>query len=264
MRPVTPPVELRSPPASPAERARPASRIGLARGACFPGSRSPRRRSLRLSSPASARSSAAAGSASRRQGSPLLRFGLARWPRPLAWRRSATASAPAAAPRPTPASSRRCRPAAPAAPALAAITCAAVPPHELPQPITGRRRPGGDRLVVQEPLDVLRQRRSPSRTAGRRSFASAFITIQSSSPRTNRPSCSRLHLPVGRDARQRLRRAQPAARRRRLLLADHPEHLVERRLLHRLARDRRAAGQAARRGSRPARRCRPGCRRRGR
>ena len=57
-----------------------------------------------------------------------------------------------------------------------------------------------------------RPRRTPLAVSYRRSrsFARAFITIQSSSPRTNRPSLRRLGLPVGRDARRRLRRAQPA------------------------------------------------------
>ena len=92
-----------------------------------------------------------------------------------------------------------------------------------------------------------------------RSFASAFITIQSSSPRTNRPSFAgsvwRLAATLGFD----VGRAQPAARRRRLLLADHPQHLVEGRLLERLARRSASCRSAVRRGSRRGRRCRPAC-----
>ncbi len=76
-----------------------------------------------------------------------------------------------------------------------------------------------------------------------RSLASAFITIQSRSPRNEPPQPRRLDLPAGRERRQRLRRADPAAGRRRLDLADHPQHLVQRRAAERLAGDRRAAGE---------------------
>ena len=50
--------------------------------------------------------------------------------------------------------------------------------------------------------------------------------------------------PPGRDGRERLPQgAEPRAGLRRLLLADDPPHLVERRLAERLAVERRAAGQ---------------------
>ena len=74
-----------------------------------------------------------------------------------------------------------------AANAAAVASAAAVLAGELPQPVRRRRRARLHRVAVQVALDVPRQavgRLVPPR----RSFSSAFITIQSRSPRTSRAS----------------------------------------------------------------------------
>ena len=125
----------------------------------------------------------------------------------------------------------------------AAVTCAPVPPHELPQPVGRRRRAGRDRLVVEEPLDVVGQadgRLVPPLPLLRQRLHHDPVEVAPHQPRQPRRldrAGWRRGVGSASDVLIRLRR------RRRLVLADHPQHLVERRLPDRLAVDRRRAGQ---------------------
>ena len=127
----------------------------------------------------------------------------------------------------------------------AARTSAAGSPRTAGRPPPARRSGSAARR---------RRSRWPSRSGASRSFSSAFITIQSSSPRTSWPSLPRVGLAVGRDASCSV--APSVLSRvlglRRLLLADDPADLVERRLAEasrgRTASCRSAARTAARPG----------------
>ncbi len=117
-----------------------------------------------------------------------------------------------------------------------------VPPHKLPQPVCRRRRTRLHRFIRQVALYVHRE------AVGGLVAAVAvllqrlhhdpiqFATHQLRQPRRLRP-------PVGGQRRQAVRRAQLRARFRRLLLADHPEHLQHAGLGQLHAPERRAAGQ---------------------
>ena len=146
-----------------------------------------------------------------------------------------------------------CRPPGPGATSAAGRQGRPVPPGELraagTAPTAGTPRPArrsGSAVTSAAKSLAVSYRRS-------RSFSSAFITIQSSSPRTARSEPPRVGLALGRDGRERLaQRAQPRARPRRLLLADDPPHLVERRLAG-ASRGRTASCRsAARTAARPA------------
>ena len=84
-------------------------------------------------------------------------------------------------PSPAPASAASARP--------AVVRAARLRRANLREPVPRRRRARLDRLVGQVAASRRRRSRWPSRTAACRSFSSAFITIQSSSPRTDGPSC---------------------------------------------------------------------------
>ena len=139
------------------------------------------------------------------------------------------------------------------------------PPGELPQPVAGRRRarlaparpPGSAGRRVARPLAVSYRRV--------RSFSSAFITIQSSSPRTSRVSLRRLGLAAGRDRRQRrLSRSAACSACGGSSSRMMPQHLVERRLAAAACARAASCRSAARTAARPASRCRCACRRRAR
>ena len=76
-----------------------------------------------------------------------------------------------------------------------------------------------------------------------RSFSSAFITIQSSSPATSMVELFRLQLPLCRNRRQRFAGTQPRAGLGRFFFADDPEHLVEGPGVETLAVERDLSGQ---------------------
>ena len=145
----------------------------------------------------------------------------------------------------------------------AARTRPLVPPHELPQPVAGRRRAGLHRLVGQVALHVRRQ------AVGRLVAAVAVllqrlhhdpVQLAAHQPAQLR----RLRAAVGRDRGQLLGRAQPRARPRRLLLADDPQHLRRRPpRSSRFLGERRRAGQQLVQEHAQASRCRCGCRCRG-
>ena len=136
-----------------------------------------------------------------------------------------------------------------------------VPPGELAEAIPRRRRAGLHRLVVQVALDVGRQ-------AVGRLVAAVAVLLQApssrSSPARRAPACVSLAGSVCRlaaiDGSVSLERAQPRARLGRLLLADDPQHLVERRLLAAAFARTASCRSAARTAARPANRCRCGCR----
>ncbi len=117
-----------------------------------------------------------------------------------------------------------------------------VPPDELPQAIRGRRRAGRDRLVGEEPLDVVAQadRRvvPPLPLLGQRLHHDP-VGVAADQPRQPR----RLDVPGRGDAQQRSGRLDTGRRRRRFVVANQPQHLVQGRPLQRLPRDRRRAGQ---------------------
>ena len=103
--------------------------------------------------------------------------------------------------------------------------------------------------------------RWPSRSAGVRSFSSAFITIQSSSPRTSRVSRAGSVLRCAEiDARRLSDSLSRVLGFGRLLLADPPQDLGDRPPRAAAPAPAASCRSAARRAARPASRCRSGCR----
>ena len=125
-----------------------------------------------------------------------------------------------------------------------------VPLEELAQAIPRRRRTGFDWLVGQVALDVAAK---PLAVWYRRprSFSSAFITIQSSSPRTSAASLAGSVFRCDGNLGRASQGAEPRAGLGRLLLLDDPADLVEGRRRQSLAIEWRRAGQAARTSSTP-------------
>ena len=108
-----------------------------------------------------------------------------------------------------------------------------VPLHKLLEAIPRARRAGADRLVVEESLDI------PGEAVGRLVAPVAVLAQRLEHdpvefPLHEPPQLRRLDLPVRRHARRALRGTEATARRRGLLLADQPQHLIQCRLLHRL------------------------------